>query len=407
MNHRVSPRPADSKLQGRTTLRPSWIASVVVVALAGVVAACGSDDEGDGDDGAAASSSGEFGTGLKLGSSVTGSAKVGASVSPWYVWNADDCKFEVTEDHPAEYKADTRPIEGDAPQLGYMHYGNTDPFGVAVSKSIETGAEEAGMDVNVYNLKFPSRTEPAAQANVSVVKGDDAIVQANLDPTVLPEYFDIIEGDGCIPSIQLFIPVDDHPGMGNNWPDVGKTIGKYTGETAKERGWKPEDTALVQCTDRDSGPTVNVMFEHVPKAMAAAGFEVPEGNVFNIVCGLTDTQSGYKKVTDWYTSHPNFKHVAFSAIDSIRMTEMARAVKEQGNAREDSILSAGADDESSRRLVRNGDQDMSVAFFGERYGEWIVPMVQDILAGNPVPSFVGTELVPLTKDTIDEYYPGN
>src|SRR5688500_3390349 len=108
MNHRVSPRPADSKLQGRTTLRPSWIASVVVVALAGVVDARGSDDQGDGDDGSAASSSGEFGSGLKLGSSVTGSAKVGASVSPWYVWNADDCKFEVTEDHPAEYKADTR-----------------------------------------------------------------------------------------------------------------------------------------------------------------------------------------------------------------------------------------------------------------------------------------------------------
>jgi ribose transport system substrate-binding protein len=376
--------------------------------MAGVVAACGSDDdEGGAGSGGAASSSAEFGTGLKLGTAVENSAKVGASVAPWYVWDADDCAFKETDDHPAEYKADTRPIEGDAPQLGYMHYGNTDPFGVAVSKSIEESAKAAGMDVNVYNLKFPSRTEPAAQANVSVVKQDDIVIQANLDPTVLPEYFEILEGDGCIPSVQLFIPIEEHPAMGNNWPDVGETIGKYTAETATERGWKPEDTALVQCTDRDSGPTVNVMFDHVPEAMAENGFELPEGNVFNVVCGLTDTQSGYKRVTDWYTSHPQFKHVAFSAIDSIRMTEMARAVKEQGNPREDSILSAGADDEASRRLVRNGDQDMSVAFFGERFGEWIVPMAEDILAGNPVPSFVGTELIPLTKDTIDEYYPSN
>jgi len=384
----------------------SLIALVVLTAFAAVFAACGSDD-GDGGSGGSGKSSGDFGTGLKLGASVSDPPKVGASVAPWYVWNGDACKFKVAKDHPTEYNADTRKIEGDAPQLGYMHYGNTDPFGVAVSKSIESAAKEAGMDVNVYNLKFPSRTEPAAQANASVVKGDDAIVQANLDPTVLPEYFDSIEGDGCIPSIQLFIPIDDHPGMGNNWPDVGETIGAYTAETAKERGWKAEDTALVQCTDRDSGPTVNIMFDHVPKAMAAAGFEVPEDNVFNLVCGLTDTQAGFKKVTDWYTGHPDFNHVAFSAIDSIRMTEMARAVKEQGNPREDSILSAGADDESSRRLVRNGDQDMSVAFFGERFGEWIVPMVEDILAGNPVPSFVGTELIPLTQDNIDEYYPGN
>jgi ABC-type sugar transport system substrate-binding protein len=86
---------------------------------------------------------------------------------------------------------------------------------------------------------------------------------------------------------------------------------------------------------------------------------------------------------------------------------MARAIKDEGRPREDSILAAGADDESSRATVRAGDQDMSVAFFGEKFGEWIVPMVQDIMAGNPVPSFVGTELVPLTADNIDEHYPKN
>jgi ribose transport system substrate-binding protein len=379
----------------------------VVAATAVLVAACGDDDSdsnGNGGGGGSSSSS-DFGTGLQLGTEVTKSAKVGASVAPWYVWNADECAFEETDDHPAEYKADTRSIEGDAPQLGYMHYGNSDPFGVAVSKSIEKEAEAAGMDVNVYNLKFPSRTEPQTVANASVVKQDQVVVQANLDPTVLPEFFEIIEGKGCIPSIQLFIPIEDHPGFGNNWPDVGEVIGTYIGETAQERGWKPEDTALVQCTDRDSGPTVNVMFEHVPKALTATGFELPEDNVFNIVCGLTDPQAGYKKVTDWYTAHPDFKHVAFSAIDSIRSVEMARAIKDEGRPREDSILAAGADDENSRATVRAGDQDMSVAFFGERFGEWIVPMVQDIMAGNPVPSFVGTELVPLTAENVDEYYP--
>jgi ribose transport system substrate-binding protein len=382
-------------------VRHSMIAVVVLASVAALLAACGSDDSGGG------GSSGEFGTGLELGTEVISSADVGASVAPWYVWNADDCSFEEVEDHPAKYKADLRPIEGDAPQIGYMHYGNTDPFGVAVSKSIEGTAEEAGMDVNVYNLKFPSRTEPASVANASVVKQDQAIVQANLDPTVLPQYFDIVEGDGCIPSLQLFIPIEDHPAFGNHWPDVGDTIGTYTAKEAQERGWDPENTALVQCTDRDSGPTVNIMFEHVPTAMAKAGFEVPEENVFDIVCGLTDPQAGYKRVTDWYTANPDFEHVAFTAIDSIRSVEMGRAIKDEGRPREDSILSAGADDEASRGAVRAGDQDMSVAFFGERFGEWVVPIMEDIMAGNPVPAFVGTELIPLDQDNIDEYYPND
>ena len=374
----------------------------VVAVTAALLSACGGDDSNG--NGGGGGGSGEFGTGLKLGP-VTSSAKVGAGVAPWYVWNADKCAFQKTNDHPAEYKAETRKIEGDAPQLGYMHYGNTDPFGVAVSKSIESEAEAAGMDVNVYNLKFPSRTEPQSVANTSVTKQDEVVVQANLDPTVLPEFFKIIEGQGCIPSIQLFIPIDDHPGMGNNWPDVGDVIGGYIAEQAKKRGWKPEDTALVQCTDRDSGPTVNIMFDSVPKAMTSGGFEVPKDNVFNVVCGLTDPQSGYKKITDWYTGHPDFKHAAFTAIDSIRSVEMARAIKDEGRPKTDSLLAAGADDANSRASVRAGGQDMSVAFFGEKFGAWIVPMIQDIMAGNPVPSFVGTELVPLTAENMDEYYP--
>jgi ribose transport system substrate-binding protein len=385
-------------------VRQSMISVIAALCVAALLAACGDDDSGGNASNGGGGSSGKFGTGLKLGKSQ-GSATVGSSIAPWYVWNKDKCAFEKTDDHPAEYKAETRAIEGDAPRLGYMHYGNTDPFGVAVSKSIEAEAKDAGMDVDVYNLKFPSRTEPQAVANASVVKHDEVVVQANLDPTVLPDFFEIIEGQGCIPSIQLFIPIDDHPGFGNYWPDVGKVIGDWIAGEAKKRGWKPDETALVQCTDRDSGPTVNIMFEYVPKALASSGFEVPEDNIFDIVCGLTDTQSGYKKVTDWYTGHPDFKNAAFTAIDSIRSVEMARAIKDEGRPRENSILAAGADDANSRATVRAGDQDMSVAFFGEKFGEWIVPMVEDILAGNPVPSFVGTELVPLTAENVDEYYP--
>lgn len=385
-------------------MRQLMMSLVAIALLAALLAACGDSDSGGG---GAEAKSGEFGTGVKLRDEVKGSAPVGASVAPWYIWNGETCKFEETEDHPEKYEANLRPFEGDPPKLGYMHYGNSDPFGVDVSKSVEAAAKKAGMAVDVYNLKFPSRTEPQSVAKAALVKQDDVVIQANLDPTVLPEFYDIIEKDGCIPSIQLFIPVDGHPAFGNHWPDVGKVIGEYSAEQAKERGWTPEDTALVQCTDRDSGPTVNVMFKEVPKALAASGFEIPKKNVFDLVCGLTDPQSGYKRVTDWFTGHPEFKHVAFSAIDSIRMQEMARAVKDEGIADKDRILSAGADDKSSRASVRAGEQDMSVAFFGERFGEWLVPMVQDIMAGNPVPSFVGTELIPLTQENIDEYYEGD
>jgi ribose transport system substrate-binding protein len=380
-------------------VRRLTIAVAVLICVGGLLAACGdSDDAGGG-------SSGPYGNGLELGTKVLNSAPVGASVAPWYRWNGDDCKFEVAKDHPADYKADIRAVEGGDDKIGYMHYGNSDPFGVSNSKSVDEWAKKAGMPLDVYNLKFPSRTEPNSAARTAVVKGDKGVLQANLDPTVLPAFFEILEGDGCIPSVQLYIPIEGRPAMGNYWPDVGKQLGKYIAEQATKRGWKPEETALVQCTDPDNGPSVNVMFEEIAKALPANGLELPEDNVFDLVCKQADTQTGYKQVTDWFTGHPDFKHVALTAIDTIRMPNMIRAVKKQALAREDWIAGAGADDESSRKLVRAGDQDVSIAFFGERFGEWLIPMIQDLMAGNPVPSFLGTELVPLTKDTIDEYYP--
>lgn len=143
---------------------------LVIAVSALLIAACGDDDDsGTGGGNGGGSSSSDFGTGLKLGTKAVSTAKVGSTVEPWYVWNPDECAFEKTDDHPADYKAETRDMPDGAPQLGYMHYGNSDPFGVAVSKSIEAEAKDAGMDVNVYNLKFPSRTEPQAVANASLV----------------------------------------------------------------------------------------------------------------------------------------------------------------------------------------------------------------------------------------------
>ena len=54
------------------------------------------------------------------------------------------------------------------------------------------------------------------------------------------------------------------------------------------------------------------------------------------------------------------------------------------------ILAAGADDELGQQQIRTATVRTSIAFFREKFGEWLVPMLQDVMAGNPVPSFVGT-----------------
>jgi ribose transport system substrate-binding protein len=193
----------------------------------------------------------------------------------------------------------------------------------------------------------------------------------------------------------------------NAWPEIGEEIGRYIVDEADARGWDPADTALVQCTDPDNGPDVNIMFETGPEAMRNAGFEIPEENVFDLVCKLAEGRSGETRVVDWFTANPDFEHVAITTIDSPRMQDIINGVEREGRPDEDVILAAASGDDSSMSAVRSGQQDMTVPGFAERYGEYLIPILQDIMAGNPVPSYVGIELVALTADNIDEYYPND
>src|SRR5712691_9206022 len=173
--------PGSSKAKGGVVPK-SAITVMLLCSVAGTLSAsAGSASEGG--------SGGPYGTGLKLGTKVLSSAPVGASVGPWYLWNRSACKFDIAAKHPTAYKAEVRNIVGGDARIGYMHYGNSDPFGIANSKSVAEWAKKAGMPLDVYNLKFPSRTEPLADARIAVTKNDRGVLQANLDSTMLPAFF--------------------------------------------------------------------------------------------------------------------------------------------------------------------------------------------------------------------------
>jgi len=377
---------------------------VVVVALTSlsvVAASCGGDESAQ--DTTEASGGSQYGVGLELGD-VVGEAEVGSSTGPWLVWNAKSCQYEQTEDHPTDYKAESRTVTGGPTQIGYMHYGDVDPFGVANSKSMSEEAADVGFTMNVYNLKYPSETEPLTQARNSVLKKDAGVVQAQQVAGVTPAFLKTLQTEGCIPSVQMYLAVENVPTFGAVWSDVGKVQGTWLAEQALDRSWEPQDTALVQCTDPTLGEDVNSMFTTGPEALRAGGFDLPDANVYALKCEFTP-QKAAVPVTDWLTAHPDVKNILMQTIDDERMSGMLNAMKKAGRE-EDTINIASGTDELGQTQIKNGVQQASIAYFPEKYGEWLIPILEDVMAGNPVPSFVGQALPVITKDNIDEFYPG-
>jgi ribose transport system substrate-binding protein len=352
----------------------------------------------------AGSAPAEYGTGLRLGK-VVHSIPVGASVGPWLRWNRSTCSYEVAKQHPKAYAANIRKVAGGATKIGYMNYGDTDPFGVANSKNVKEMASLAGFGLDVYNLKYPSESEPLTQARNAVTKKDAGVMQAQQIDTLTNAFLKILQKDGCIPSVQMYLRIPNVPSFGAVWADVGTTQGQWMAREAKRRGWEPKDTAFISCTDPTVGASVNIMFDTSYKALLAGGYSLPKSSWFKLVCKYSQTESAQVRVGDWLTSHPNFKHIMINSIDDERAQGEINALRQAGRLDAALVVGTGTDD-LGKKQIRAGQEHASVAFFPERYGEWLLPLLQDVMAGNPVPSFVGSQLVVITKANIDKYYKG-
>jgi ribose transport system substrate-binding protein len=346
-----------------------------------------------------------FGVGLQLGDEL-GAAEVNSVEGPWLVWNKESCAYEEATEHPETYAASIRQVVGGPTQIGYMHYGDVDPFGVANSKSMADVAKQVGFQLNTYTLKFPSESEPLTQARNSVLKKDAGVIQAQQVSSVSDAFLKILQTDGCIPPVQMYLKTPMVPAFGAVWKDVGAAQGTWLAEQALAKGWTPEDTALVQCTDPTLGEDVNSMFPAAPEALAAGGFALADDHVFPIKCEFTP-QKAQVPVTDWLTAHPDYAHIMMTTVDDERMSGMTNAMRKAGKKEgEDYLGIASGTDELGQKEIKNGHESASIAFFPEKYGEWLIPMLEDVLAGNPVPSFVGQGLPVITRDNIGEFYPG-
>ena len=281
-----------------------------------------------------------------------------------------------------------------------MNYGDIDSFGIANTKNITELAEQAGFTLNVYNLKYPSETEPLTQARASALKGDKGVIRCDPGPVRRavqdPGRRGMHSGRPAVRLRNIRAELRCQLGRRRNADrDVAR------GDRPRE-GLGSRDDGLVQCTNPDYGPSVNAMFETAPPAVIEAGFAIPEENVFNLTCKLGKHET---VTTDWFTAHPDFANIMFDTVDDPSADGMINAIKKAGRE-DDSIIIVNGADPQGREAIRAGTQTGSTAFFPERYGEWAIAMLEDILAGVPVPLEVNHPTPLITIDNIDEYYPG-
>jgi ribose transport system substrate-binding protein len=207
----------------------------------------------------------------------------------------------------------------------------------------------------------------------------------------------------------LDVTVKGYPFMGgDNWAN-GVLIGEFAIEKINEQFGGIENVdRIYYCWNPDFGEVVSYRMWGARKVMVEefgymADFLADPSMAVQVEVGA-DYQSPWMDILAKYPDDKNV--VVFSPFEAASAGFYA-AAKTLGRWDTDNMLlcSLGGDD-LGRPLIRSGITDGTVGWVPETYGTYVVPLALSHIYGKPIPSVTYLEHVILTKENIDDYYPG-
>jgi ribose transport system substrate-binding protein len=301
-----------------------------------------------------------------------------------------------------EWKAEIRPATK-AWKIGYGDGLAGIPFTDSVTDNINEVAEEMGVEIVYCDMAY-DQEKTVQCANLLVTQEVDGVVFANW----IAGTEDLIAGiftDAGLPCVAYDGP---HPGCAAFGPDnfnAGFEAGLYLGEFAADQGWDPAETHLLL----NWSPDVPVDQDRAEGATAGVRefLAISDENVHDIP--HRDFSEVYGNVTTWLTGNPDAQHVLCFGGSDQPGVDCALALEQAGFLGQAVAVGLGASDEALVDLrTRSDDESIfkaTISFFPERYGQYLVPAIVDMLEGNLVPDEIIPSVSPVTRENVEELYP--
>lgn len=289
--------------------------------------------------------------------------------------------------------------------LGINNFRDSFEFCWKVHKNIEEWAEKYGFKT-IYAEANMEPEKIKANMDTFALQGVDAIFEFNwlTDVTAkfVREHPDIVmvTGDYIVEGAYYF---------GANQYQAGVVLGRYLAEQVKER-WDGQLDAMIFAACYQCGELLIQRMDGILDGYKETFPNFPDDMVFRFENNNPTSQqtpNTRQIVTDFYTAHPDMTHIVVATNNDEGGLGALSAVETMGKEENFLIVSHGGDTPFQEK-IRAGKGDLwigSVAYMPERYGEFMVPWLKDILDGKDVPREMSPEHFVLTADNIDQYYP--
>ena len=301
-----------------------------------------------------------------------------------------------------EAMAKTPPKNGKGYVFAFANLQRDMAFGIKVEQSIQANATAAGIDLVIADNRLDGPTA-LANAESFVRRQVDFVIEFQTDVNLAPVIMQRFD-DAGIRVVAIDIPMPGAAFFGANNPRSGFMCGSYLAQTAISL-WGPEAAGkgyFVVGELPQSGAIPAMRTGGQIAGFLAAIPDFPREQIIRIDTKNT-LQYSFQQMANVLGRIPRGVPIMLTAINDQSVTGMLRAVQQADRQADAIAVGIGADEIET--LVGEASFLASVAYFPERYGNYLVPLCLMRLAGRKLPSAVLVNHLIITKWNICEYYP--
>jgi ribose transport system substrate-binding protein len=293
------------------------------------------------------------------------------------------------------------PKNGNHLVIGFANLSRNIPFTQFVEKSILDNAKAAGVEVVVGDNQLDGPTALSVAQSFGS-RNLDGVIEFQLDVNFGAAIMKIFD-DQSLPVIAIDIPMPGATFFGVNNPQSGFIGGTYLAEAAiaKFGEDKVKKQGYFIVGELAQSGAVLAMRSAGQRAGIKAVLGLPDDRMITIDTTATIEQA-FSQTNSVLARIPPDAPIMVTANNDQSVIGMLRAIDAAG--RSDNVVGVGMGADENETMVKTPNMVGSVAFFPERYGNWVVPMILAELGGQKLPDAVLIKHLVVNKTNVCKYY---
>jgi ribose transport system substrate-binding protein len=289
-------------------------------------------------------------------------------------------------------------------RVGFANINEKGSFGKMVLQNMKKTAAERGYDIIAVDNNSDGATA-VSNADTLLAMDIDYMIEFNVDQSVAPVIMEKFNA-AKVPVIAIDIAHEGAVFFGANNPRAGTLAGETAGDWIN-KNWAGQIDYVVLIIQPVSGAAVAPRVDMFPVGLRNKGIKFADSQIIRID-GQNDAQYTQARFADFLLAHPEAKRVAVATVNDVAASGVYAAAETAKREKQIVLVSQNATaDFVEPMYARKGNTNWiaSIAYFPNRYGEFVFNIIDKMVAGEKVADKNYIDHIAITWDNIAKWYP--